>query len=111
MSVYVPSGSYLAMAGRLLNAVQVAPPSVVSSTSGPWLVAWDTPASQQVVADTQSIAFGVRVPPESARNAGDFSVQACPPSVDSMTSPAEPWPMPAAQHTEVDTQEIEVTSM
>jgi hypothetical protein len=71
-------------------------------------VGCDTPASQQVVADTQSIEFGVRVPPESARNAGVFSVQVFPPSVDSATAPLPVLSVPAAQQTEAETQEIEL---
>jgi hypothetical protein len=61
-----------------------------------------------VVAETQSIDLGVRVPPESARNAGVFSVAAFPPSVDSATATLPVLSVPAAQQTEVQTQEIEL---
>src|SRR5271155_4651342 len=87
------------MAGRLVNVVQVAPPSVVSATAGscgsPWV-----PASQHVVAETQSMANAYHC--AVAQAAGVMSVHCLPPSVVSATAgPPVAQVSPVAQQTEV----------
>ena len=107
-SSYVPFGSCETNVGRLERVVQLAPPSVVSITAGfsrfPALL---TPASQQVVAETQSIAFGHQV--AAAQVVGVLSVHVCPPSVDSATAGLSCQVMPDAQQIEAEAQETAVT--
>jgi len=90
------------------RVVQLAPPSVVSITAGfsrfPALL---TPASQQVVAETKSTAFGHQV--AAAQAVGVLSVHVCPPSVDSATAGLSCQVMPDAQQIEAEAQETAVT--
>jgi len=66
-----------------------------------------TPASQQVVAETKSTAFGHQV--AAAQAVGVLSVHVCPPSVDSATAGLSCQVMPDAQQIEAEAQETAVT--
>lgn len=93
--------------GRFVNVVQVTPPSVVSSTAGLPAATPAWPASQQVVAETQSIAFGSQL--TVAQPGGVKSAQVIPLSVLSATAGLSAKFTPVAQQTEVEAQESAVT--
>ena len=69
------------------------------------------PASQQLVAETQSIELGHHVELAPAHAVGVISVHVWPPSVVSAIVGWSFQPAPAAQHTLVLTQDTDLTSI